>query len=330
MPPLFALMTSLGHVAQARTLAHFGVARSELLRALDGGSLSRVRRGWFATPCADSDQLRAVWLGGRIGCVSALRRWGVWSGSGDALHIQLAPNASRLRLADLGAAHADRPGVWHPFARQKLRQEQTLRLATAGEPALHWTALSDGASSYARSAGSARSPDWIVPPAVALAQALLCQNEEHALACLDSAIHTHLLDPAAVHELVARLPQRLHGLVEEITPQAESGWETITIRRVRHGGYRVRPQVEIPGVGRYDALIEECVGLEVNGLEFHSGGDEVLRDTGRVLGAQLWGLPTIALTPFHVQNDWPATWQAIVRTVEKERALIGSRLPVAR
>lgn len=327
MAQILPLMTSLGHVAQARTLAHFGISRGELLRALGDGSLMRVRRGWFATTHADSDQLRTVSLGGRIGCVSALRRWGVWSGSGDALHVQLAPNASRLRHSSGAAIRTDRPGVWHPLAREKLKQGRALRLAAAGTPVLHWSGLRNVASGHAREIGSVRSPDWIVPPALALAQALLCQNEEHALACLDSSIQTHLFELPAVQELIAALPQRLHGLVEEITPQAESGWETISIRRVRRGGYRVGPQVEIPGVGRYDALVEECVGLEVNGLEFHSGRDEVLRDTGRVLGAQIWGLPTISITPFHIQNDWPATWQAIVRTVERERALISLRLP---
>lgn len=327
MPQILPLMTSLGQVAPARALARFGISRSELLRALNDGSLVRVRRGWFATAHADSDQLRAISLGGRIGCVSALRRWGVWSGSGDELHVQLAPNASRLRHASAVAIRTNQPGVWHPRAREKLRQGRTLRLATAGTPVLHWSELRGVTSGHAREVGSVRSPDWIVPPALALAQALLCQNEEHALACLDSSIQTHLFELPAVHELIAALPQRLHGLVEEITPQAESGWETIAIRRVRHGGYRVRPQVEIPGVGRYDALIEECVGLEVNGLEFHSGRDEVLRDTGRVLGAQLWGLPTISINPFHIEKDWPATWQAIVRIVERERALISLRVP---
>ena len=71
-------------------------------------------------------------------------------------------------------------------------------------------------------------------------------------------------------------------------------------------------------MGRLDGLIEGCVGLEVNGLGFHAGATAVQRDISRVLVAQRLGIPTITVTPRHVSNDWPKTWETIVRVVTDE------------
>ncbi|MCX7520889.1 hypothetical protein OSC27_01210 [Microbacterium sp. STN6] len=309
MPQLIDLMNSLGQVARGSTLARLGVTRGALSRALADSTLFRVRRGWFATGLADSDQLRALALGGRVGCVSALHRWGAWAGKGNRLHVQLAPNASRLSRERASALLGSLAPVPAPGARAR-SEGDPLQIRAPGMPVLHW--------SERGSAG--RELDWLEPPQNALAQALRCQDAEHALACIDSVIHHHLLTPASVRSVVLALPRHLHPLLDEITPAAESGWETIFIRRVRAGGYRVRPQVVIPGLGRIDGIIEECVGFEVNGIAFHSGPAQVLRDTSRILAAQRWDLPMISVNPDHIDGDWPGTWDAIVRVVESARA----------
>ncbi|MEL4318763.1 hypothetical protein WJX64_07110 [Leifsonia sp. YIM 134122] len=270
----------------------------------------RVRRGWFATAKADADQLRTVALGGRIGCVSALRRWGVWSGLGDTLHIQVAANAARLRRDAGRSSTSTAQGVWHPSIDPRLTATREMRLAGAGEPIVHWNGLS-----------GTGGLDWIVAPGQALAQALLCQNDEHAIACMDSVPRRGILKRHQEEQVVAELPHRIRGLTTELTPQADSGWESIFITRVRRGGYSVVAEPEIVGVGHLDGIIEDCVGFEVNGLEFHSGPADVLRDTDRVLAAQNLGLPMISVNPQHIHTHWPSTWSTVVRVVEDARAL---------
>ena len=169
--------------------------------------------------------------------------------------------------------------------------------------------------------------DWIVSPGQALAQALLCQDDQHAIACMDSILRRGVLKRIEVERVVAALPHRIRGLLTELTPEADSGWESIFITRVRRGGYSVVAQPEVVGVGRLDGIIEDCVGFEVNGLEFHSGHAEVLRNTDRVLAAHNLGLPVLSVDPPHIHTHWASTWSTIVRVVEDTRALRALRHP---
>lgn len=316
MPTFPTLMDSLGQIAQTRTLARHGARRADVERALRDGELTRVRRGWFATAKADADQLRAVALGGRIGCVSALRRWGVWSGVGDTLHIQVAANAARLRREAGRSSSSTARGVWHPSIDPQLTATSEVRLAGVGEPTVHWNELT-----------GTGGLDWIVSPGQALAQALLCQDDEHAIACMDSILRRGVLKRIEVERVVAALPHRIRGLLTELTPEADSGWESIFITRVRRGGYSVVAQPEVVGVGRLDGIIEDCVGFEVNGMEFHSGNEAVLRDTGRVLGAQGLGMMMLTVNPPHIHTHWKSTWATVVRVVEDAQALRALRHP---
>ncbi|MET0783521.1 MAG: hypothetical protein ABWY53_04275, partial [Leifsonia flava] len=290
------------------TLAAHGIRRADIATALNTGELRRLRRGWFATPIADVDQLRAVALGGRLGCVSALRRWGVWSGAGDDLHVTVPRSASHLSLDSDTERYSTRPALWHPSIDRRLTQGQSIRLASRTRPIVHW----------AEHPNPERRLDWIVSAHQALSQAVLCQDEENAIACLDSAIRHGVIRAKEARSILDALPARLHPLGRELTPTADSGWDSIAITRIRRGGFAVRSQAEIAGVGRLDGLIEDCVGLEVNGLGFHAGATAVQRDVNRVLVAQRLGIPTITVTPRHVSDDWPATWETIVRVVTDE------------
>ena len=113
MPDLLRELARLGHVARVATLHSRGFSPSALRSALARGLVLRPRRGWVASPLADRDQLRAIAIGGRIGCASALRRFGVWSGVDDALHLQVPRTASRLTPASRSPVVAN-AGVWHP------------------------------------------------------------------------------------------------------------------------------------------------------------------------------------------------------------------------
>ncbi len=70
-------------------LASLGMAESQVRRAVRAGDLIRLRSGWFARPDADPFVASAVRKGGVLGCVSALKRHGVWIAPGyDAVHVR--------------------------------------------------------------------------------------------------------------------------------------------------------------------------------------------------------------------------------------------------
>lgn len=58
-----------------------------------------VRRGWYASPSANPQVVRAVAAGGVLGCVSVLRRYGVWVPD-SGLHIRYSKRARLSRPND--------------------------------------------------------------------------------------------------------------------------------------------------------------------------------------------------------------------------------------
>ena len=68
-------------------LFHLGVSKSELNELLSSGRLTRLRRGWFAGALADPNAVRAIRLGGRLGCLSGCRAHGLWVPPGNDLHV---------------------------------------------------------------------------------------------------------------------------------------------------------------------------------------------------------------------------------------------------
>lgn len=67
--------------------------------AVRTGALQRLRRDRYAASTLPSDVARAVRSGGRLCCLSLLRLLGVFVMSCDAVHVQLAPNTSRVPIA---------------------------------------------------------------------------------------------------------------------------------------------------------------------------------------------------------------------------------------
>lgn len=67
-----------GGVAPRHVLESWGNDPREIREAAASGALTRVRHGWFATPQADPEVVRAVKAGAALGCVSVLRRHSVW------------------------------------------------------------------------------------------------------------------------------------------------------------------------------------------------------------------------------------------------------------
>ena len=99
------------HMSRSDLLAH-GWTDGRIARAVRDGRLVRIRAGHFAVEPMDDLTLRAIRIGGRLACLSQLRRQGVWVLDTAEVHVHLAANASRLRADPLGSR-----GHWQPLIR---------------------------------------------------------------------------------------------------------------------------------------------------------------------------------------------------------------------
>ena len=72
-------------------LRQLGLDDWDVRKRVREGSLIRLRPGWYATPSADAAVVEAVRKGGALGCVSALRRHGLWVPPGyDGVHARFS------------------------------------------------------------------------------------------------------------------------------------------------------------------------------------------------------------------------------------------------
>jgi len=301
-------LTALGEVARATTLRARGFREAELYAAVASGLVTRPRRGWVASPLADRDQLRAIAVGGRIGCLTALRRFGVWSGVDDRLHLHVPRTASRLApLPEQVENENANEGVWHPSVPKWKRRSRAVRLALHNvPPRVHWM----------RELAPARALDWIDSPQTSLAAAVRCMDAEHAAAAIDSVLHERVLARREVEAVLATLPSASSGLVDRFTGGPESGAESIFVRRMSERGFHVEPQFNLAGFGRFDGLLDGCVLFEVDGRGFHSGATEFFRDRHRSLVGQAFGVPVVRPSARHVLEEWPVTFAAVSRVVQ--------------
>ncbi|MGC3952866.1 MAG: hypothetical protein QM804_01200 [Propionicimonas sp.] len=81
------------------------------------GQLRRIGHGWYAAPAADNSVVRAVQLGGRLGCLSACGAHGLWVPPGQDLHVtfnrrapgSMPPGVVGHHDRELGSEPAVRP-----------------------------------------------------------------------------------------------------------------------------------------------------------------------------------------------------------------------------
>lgn len=78
-------------------LRDHGLSGRSITRAVRDGTLLRLRNDRYARPGVDGDIAEAVRIGGRLTCLSLLVALGVFVHRRAGLHVQVVPNASRLR-----------------------------------------------------------------------------------------------------------------------------------------------------------------------------------------------------------------------------------------
>lgn len=270
-------------------LERLGLTASRRSEMLAIGALLRLRNGWFAMPGADEEQMRAVRIGGRLTCVSALRQYGLWVMPDSRLHVGVRPNAARLRSPD------DRHKRWR----------------ARPDVCLHWN--DDRLPSRAGA-----SIDTVES---ALAHLILCSDRESAVVAIDSALNgtsagRSLISVDDLAEILAVLPEKYRGIATLVDAGSQSGLETLARLRIRKLGIRVRTQVAIARVGRVDVLIGDRLVLELDSRSHHLG-DRYELDRHRDLELFSQGFTVLRVSYRRVMYEWDSVEEAILLAVRR-------------
>lgn len=103
---VLARLRALGGAAR---FAELGATRYQLRRLVDAGRVRSPAAGAFALPDAPAALVAATVLNGVVGCVSALRRWGVDTYDDDRHHVSVPVHrgAKRACPQDVVRHHED-------------------------------------------------------------------------------------------------------------------------------------------------------------------------------------------------------------------------------
>jgi very-short-patch-repair endonuclease len=260
-------------VFSAADLRLQGYTRHGVVTAVRQGRLRQVVRGWYATPDAPRDVVRAFELGGRAGCVTALAAAGAWLPPDAGLHVAMPPSASGRRLA-----LSSPPGVtvhWH-----------------GGGAAI--------GSSFAAS-----------PPEAGIRHLVDCQPPWYAVAVLDSLLHGRIMSNNRLMSLLATTSSASASLATLVDGRSESGIESIARSRLALSGIPSTPQVSVAGIGRVDLLVGGWLVIELDGREFHAQEAHFSRDRRRTNLLHRDGKIVLQFDYPAVIYDWDSVEQTI-------------------
>lgn len=157
-----------------------------------------------------------------------------------------------------------------------------------------------------------------VSPLDALLQAMRCLSPYDSLAAIESAVHLGYLSRSELGNLLLLAPDRMRSTLERMDLASMSGFETHTRSLVQDAGHEVQSQVDVPGAGLLDLLVDGCVGLETDGRKWHEG--RFVADRTKDIRVGAWGIPVLRLGRPHIFESWPDTLATLELMIAKERA----------
>ncbi|MEV4774481.1 endonuclease domain-containing protein [Microbacterium sp. LWH12-1.2] len=78
-----------------------GFSKHAIAAGVRSGRMLRFRRSWIALRECDSAILAAIGIGGRLTCVSAARKLGLWVPTHAGVHVAVSPGAARIKTEGL-------------------------------------------------------------------------------------------------------------------------------------------------------------------------------------------------------------------------------------
>lgn len=280
-------LSRMGGVAHSATLRSAGIAQKELERSARLGLTERIRAGWYCLPGDSRDTVRALRVGGRLGCVSLLRAHQVWLMPEDRLHVSVSSPRSQLRSPDDRGRELT---AWlgHPRVVTHWRR-RTLNPLEPADP------LDDAAACVAT-----------------------CLPRDHAIVAFDSLLNRGLLSAERLSTALAGLPDSHEWMMDLVDAGCGSGLETLARLRLRARNVQVRCQVHIPGIGWADLLIGDRLVVELDSRTHHDSPDAYERDRARDLALVGLGYIVVRVTHRRVMQDWASIERALLAIVRRQ------------
>ena len=271
-----------GYLIRSTRLRQLGHSRSALDSARRAGLIQRPVRPWVATRAASREAVIAVIHRGILTSSSALRSYGIWSGTDERIHVLLHPHTDPAPARFAGNLAQFRPTNPHSIG-----------------VARHWRA-----PSFANALG----PEWRASILDALTDFAIANHPHQAVAAIDSSLYAGQLRPTDLPLLLGHLPARLHHIAALIDGRAESGTETLARCRIGEMGCRFEIQVEVGG-HRVDILIDGWLIVEIDSEEWH--GKDRLSDSRRTNWLVGIGYRVLRFDYHEVMDEWPSCERAI-------------------
>lgn len=134
-------------------------------------------------------------------------------------------------------------------------------------------------------------------PLDVVCQVLRCLSPLEALTIAESAVKKGLVQlPALRERFPAAREKSVLGLVARIRPQSGSIIETMARYLLEEAGLTVELQVNIPGMGHLDLLVDGLLGIEADGYAHHSSRAAYREDRRRWNVTVVRGIPTLRVT----------------------------------
>ncbi|MGY2745612.1 type IV toxin-antitoxin system AbiEi family antitoxin domain-containing protein [Pseudarthrobacter sp. O4] len=157
-----------------------------------------------------------------------------------------------------------------------------------------------------------RSP---APPTLldSVVQSLRCLPELDGLVIAESAVVLKGLPLAALRRrLGGRNDARERRIVAGIVPQSQSIIECLARFQLRRAGFHVESQVNIPGMGHLDLMVDGRLGIETDGAGFHMDKESFEEDRRRWNVTTRLGIPTLVVS-YPLLKNHPQEFIALVR-----------------
>lgn len=272
-------VNELGGMARKRQLVRRGARDHHLTAAVRSGEVVRARNGWYSTIAEDSPRLRAVRVGGRLTGLSALNELGAWILDPPPLQVSVHENSARLRTQ------------WNRHKRIDVRNTHGV--------VLHW----DPPEVHER--GTATTVGLID----ALERVVLDESFETAVAALDWALHSAAIDRFDFETLILRLPAERRGITDWVDETCDSLPESLARTRLRQAEWSVETQVPLGDLQRIDLVVEDNVGIEVDGEKYHAARFEY--DRGKDLDITIDHKHALRPSARAVFTNWPSVLLAV-------------------
>jgi very-short-patch-repair endonuclease len=274
-------------VLSSTELIALGATSHSLTAAVRGGYLIRARRDHYVLPGTQRSVVEAVRVGGRVTCVSRLALAGIFVEDAHFTHIHMVETMSRARS----------PRSRHiPLSPHNRHGAE-----------LHWWPLSE------------QPHRALVSIPDALAHSLRCQPPSRALASIDNALFQGFIVRDQVPAIFHAVPRSLAWLEEHVDGRAEAGQETVLRMIVRSAGLRCEPQVDVPGVGRVDMIVEGCLVVEADSRLAHDGWEHHVADRRRDLRLATLGFMSLRPAYQHTMHEPDLVRSAIANLIAEHR-----------